>query len=249
MTISSAASRRDVLTALGAGGAALALGSAGAETEPAPPPVFRGEHPVRPLPFDPARLKGLSEKLIRSHWENNYAGSVRALNAVEQRLAAMVRDDGVPAFVYGDLKREELLRTGSVVLHERYFANLGGDGKPAGAALEMIRSDFGDLATWEADFRKTAGALAGGSGWAILGFNLDTGQLHNYWAWDHSHNAAAGVPLLVLDMYEHSYHMDFGAAAARYVDAFLENVSWEEVTRRAEWARKAAALRPGSSPA
>jgi len=248
------ASRRDVLGALGAGGAALVLARESAATprvegEPGRPPAFRGEHPVRPLPFDPSRLKGLSEKLIRSHWENNYAGSVRALNAVEQRLAAMVRDDGVPAFVYGDLKREELLRTGSVVLHERYFANLGGDGKPADAALELIRRDFGDLGTWEADFRKTALALGGGSGWAILGYNLDTGELRNYWAWDHSHNAASGVPLLVLDMYEHSYHMDFGAAAARYVDAFLDNVSWEEVTRRAEWARKAAAVQRGDASA
>jgi Fe-Mn family superoxide dismutase len=73
----------------------------------------------------------------------------------------------------------------------------------------------------------------------VLAFNLHTGETHNYWAWDHMHGAVLGVPLLVLDMYEHAYHMDFGAAVARYIDAFMENVNWEEVNRRAEWSQKA----------
>lgn len=237
--------RRAVLGALTAGGTTLALGrealarSQASAEEAARPPAFRGQHQTKPLPFDPAKLNGLSEKLVRSHWENNYGGSVKALNVVEQRLASMLEDEELPAFVYGDLKREELVRTGSVVLHEHYFANLGGDGKAAGGALELIKRDFGSYETWQAEFKRTAGALAGGSGWVVLALNLHTGQAHNYWAWDHMHNAVLGVPLLVLDMYEHSYQMDFGAAAARYVDAFMANVQWEEVSRRAEWAEKA----------
>jgi Fe-Mn family superoxide dismutase len=202
-------------------------------------PAFRGQHQAKPLPFDPAKLKGLSERLLRSHWENNYSGAVRALNAVEQRLDAMMKDKELPAYVYGDLKREELLRTGSVVLHERYFANLGGDGKPAGAGLDLVKQWWGGYEAWEAEFKRTANALGGGSGWAVLALNLHTGEAHNYWASDHSTQAVAGAPLLVLDMYEHSYHMDFGAAAGRYVDAFMDNVNWEEVGRRAEWAVKA----------
>ena len=101
--------------------------------------AFAGRHEPRPLPFDPAKLRGLSERLVRSHWENNYCGAVKALNAVEQRLAAMLEDPDLPPFVYGDLKREELLRTGSVRLHELYFGNLGGDGRP-GDAIERILS-------------------------------------------------------------------------------------------------------------
>jgi Fe-Mn family superoxide dismutase len=125
------------------------------------------------------------------------------------------------------------------VLHEHYFANLGGDGKASGGALELIKGAFGSYETWEAEWKRTAMALAGGSGWVVLAYNLHTGEAHNYWAWDHMHNAVLGAPLLVLDMYEHAYHMDYGAAAARYVDAFMANVRWDEVSRRAEWAQKA----------
>jgi Fe-Mn family superoxide dismutase len=239
-------SRRNILGtlgALGASGAALALDRellGQAAPEAVPPPAFRGQHRPRPLPFDPAKLPGLSEKLLRSHWENNYAGAVKALNAVEQRLSALLADKDLPPYLYGDLKREELVRTGSVVLHEHYFANLGGNGKASGAILDAIKQAFGSYETWEAEFRRTANALAGGSGWVVLAHNLHTGEVHNYWAWDHMHNAVLGAPLLVLDMYEHAYQMDYGAAAARYIDAFMENVSWDEVGRRAEWARKAA---------
>jgi len=199
---------------------------------PPPPRAFRGAHQPKPLPFDPAKLRGLSEKLIRSHWENNYGGAVKALNAVEQHLGALARNADLPAYLYGDLKREELVRTGSVVLHELYFGNLGGDGRAGGHILDALKDWWGSPESWEAEFRRTANALGGGSGWAVLTFNQHTGELHNYWAWDHMHNAATGRPLLVLDMYEHAYHMDYGAAAAKYVDAFMQNVNWEEVNRR-----------------
>lgn len=232
--------RRTILGSLGAG---LALGSEalaqGAAAGSPPPPAFAGRHEPKPLPFDPAKLRGLSERLLRSHWENNYVGAVKALNAVEQRLEASLADSALPPFVHGNLKREELLRSGSVVLHEHYFANLGGDGQPAGAALELIRNAFGSRDRWELEFRRTAMSLAGGSGWVILGLNLHTGVAHNYWAWDHAHSAALAVPLLVMDLYEHAYHLDFGAGAAAYLDAFLANVDWAEVGRRAEWVAKA----------
>ena len=203
----------------------------------APTPAFRGRHEVMPLPFNPAKLNGLSEKLIRSHHENNYTGSVKALNFVEQHLAEMSKMKDIPAYLYGDLKREELIRTGSVVLHEQYFANLGGNGKADGSAAKLIDKWFGSYGDWEGEFKRTANALSGGSGWAILAFNQHTGELHNYWAYDHAHNAPFSIPLLVLDMYEHSYHMDYGSAAGRYIDAFMQNVNWEEVNRRVESAK------------
>jgi Fe-Mn family superoxide dismutase len=234
------------MEAMIAGGAGLALSSATAEAQTAAVArAFGGQHQPRPLPFDPAKLKGLSEKLIRSHHENNYAGAVRALNAVEGRLAAMLNEKDLPAYIYGDLKREELVRTGSVVLHEIYFANLGGDGRAGGEVLEAIKKSWGSYEQWEAEFKRTGNALGGGSGWVICAYNFHTGELHNYWSWDHMHNAPWSRPLLAMDMYEHSYHLDYGAAAAKYVDAFMLNVNWEEVNRRLIGAQKAAATMQG----
>jgi len=238
-------SRRKAIKSLTAGSAGLALTNftspshLAAANEQTPvtarlPLAFRGQHQPKPLPFDAAKLKGLSEKLIKSHWENNYGGAVKALNAVEQRLASMLEDKDLPAYIYGDLKREELVRTGSVVLHEFYFANLGGNGRAGGLVLEMVKKWFGSYEEWELEFKRTANALGGGSGWVILAYNQHTQEIHNYWSWDHMHNAPMGRPLLVLDMYEHAYHMDYGAAAAKYVDAFMQNVNWEEVNRRWE---------------
>ena len=235
-------SRRDSLKVLSAGVATLSMtaltGNDASAQDTAPAPAFRGQHKPRALSFDPSKLKGLSEKLIRSHWENNYGGAVRALNTLEQRLDVMLKEKDLPPFVYGPIKREELLRTGSLVLHEHYFDNLGGDGKASGAVLEAINKAFGGYEQWAGEFSKTGMSLAGGSGWVMLTYNLHTGELHNYWAYDHMHNVPTGLPLLVLDMYEHAFHMDYGAAAAKYVDAFMQNVKWEEVNRRYVTAHK-----------
>ena len=219
---------------LATGASVLVFNQTGEAQTENPAMAFRGTHQPKPLPFDAAKLRGISEKVIKSHWENNYIGSVKALNAVEQRLAAMLKEKDLPAYMYGDLKREELIRTGSIVLHEQYFANLGGNGKADGTALKLIEKWFGNYEQWENEFKKTANSLSGGSGWTVLAFNEHTRELHNYWQADHAHNAPFSRPLLILDMYEHSYHMDYGAAAAKYVDAFMQNVNWEEINRRVE---------------
>lgn len=195
-------------------------------------PAFQAGDTLRPLPFDPARLNGLSERLLRSHWENNYGGSVKALAQVKARLAQAAGDKDLPPYVYNDLKREHLVRTGSVVLHELYFGNLGGNGQAGADARKVIADAFGGFDAWETEFRRIGAGLGGGSGWVVLGFNQHTRQLENYWMADHAHGPAATAPLLVMDMYEHSYQMDFGAAAAKYIDAFFQNVQWEAVAAR-----------------
>ncbi len=214
--------------------AASAQNPAAAASRPA---AFAGKHTPKPLRFDPAKLTGLSERLITSHWENNYQGSVRGLNTIETRLAAAMADPDFPPVAYAGLKREELHRTGSVVLHEYYFDALGGNGNPGGSIYEALDGWFGSFAAWEAEFRRTAMSLAGGSGWCILSYNRHTKSLHNYWAFDHMHGAATGAPLIALDMYEHSFHMDYGAAAAKYVDAFMANLDWEVVEQRYQAAK------------
>lgn len=223
------------LTAL----ATPAIGQSASVSAGQPSRAFAGIHQPVPLRFAPSALPGLSERLIQSHWENNYQGSVRALNMIEGRLAAAMADPDFPALVYGGLKREEAHRTGSVILHEYYFGALGGNGAPGGSIVEALGQWFGSVDTWQLEFRRTALALAGGSGWCVLSYNRHTQSLHNYWAWDHMHGAITGDPLIALDMYEHAFAMDFGTAAARYVDAFMANLDWEVIDARYRTATRA----------
>jgi len=228
-------SRREAISGvLAASAGVLALNNVTEAQTESLPMAFAGKHVPKPLPFDAAKLTGISEKLITSHHDNNYVGAVKALNLVEQRLVALSKERDLQAYIYGDLKRQELIRTGSIVLHEKYFANLGGNGKADGNAKKLIEQWFGSYETWEAEFKRTGNALSGGSGWTVLAYNQHTKEVHNYWSWDHTTNPPFSVPLLVLDMYEHAYQMDYGAAAAKYVDAFMTNINWEEVNRRVE---------------
>ena len=244
MTNPSDPRRRALLQA--AAVAAVAVGTSRATiAQPSPEistmptlPAFESASALKPLPFDPAKLNGLSERLIRSHWENNYGGSVKALGVVKKQLAQALADKDMPPFIYNAFKREHLLRTGSVVFHEYYFDNLGGSGQAGASERKAIALAFGSFDTWETEFRRIGTGLGGGSGWVMLGFNSHTRQIENYWLADHAHGPAATVPLLVMDMYEHSYQMDFGAAAARYIDAFFKNIQWEVVARRLESAQR-----------
>ena len=229
--------RRESLAAIAGLGAASLVGPSvlaavtaeqgGATRAPHAP---SGQHAIVPLPFDPTKLPGLSEKLLVSHHDNNYSGAVRNLNAVELEIAHVTKD--TPGFVVGGLKERELTFTNSVILHELYFANLGGDGKPAGAVKDAIGAAFGGFPRFEELFRATGLSLAGGSGWTLLDLDFSTGDLRVFWAGNHTQSLAFGAPLLVLDMYEHAYAIDYGAAAAKYVDAFFANVAWSEVDRR-----------------
>ncbi len=181
---------------------------------------------LKSLSCDPAKLSGLSEKLIVSHWENNYGGAVKRLNAIEQKLAEL-NWAAAPVFEINGLKREEMIASGSMILHEVYFDSLGGaGGDPAGALKAGIERDFGSLDAWRAEFSAMGKAQGGGSGWTLLVWSPRRNCLVNAWAADHSHNLAGATPLIALDMYEHSYHMDFGAKAGAYVDAFMQNLSW-----------------------
>ena len=194
--------------------------------------AFGYQHQPVPLPFDARSLKGLSEKLIQSHWENNYGGAVKALNTVRSRLAQALSDANTPPYVYNGLKREQLIRTGSVVLHELYFENLGGDGQASAALRSEVARSFATFDAWESEFRRMGQGLAGGSGWVVLGFNERLKVLENYCLADHSTNPPNTRPILVMDMYEHAYQMDYGAAAAKYIDAFFVNINWDPAAGR-----------------
>lgn len=194
---------------------------------------------VKPLLFKPHRLNGMSDKLLISHYENNYGGALRRLNTIQEKLASLDWPSA-PVFEINGMKREELIAAGSVILHEVYFDALGGEGSdpPAGLGLaEALERDFGSLGAWRTEFTATAKAQAGGSGWTILSWSPRLGRLVNQWAADHAHGLAGSTPILSLDMYEHSYHMDFGTRAAAYVDAVMANLEWTRIAARYRQAR------------
>ncbi len=188
---------------------------------------------MKPLICDPSRLSGLSEKLIVSHYENNYGGAVKRLNAITTQWAEM-DVSSAPVFVLNGLKREELIAANSMILHEIYFDSLGASESISGPLEAALTRDFGSVERWQAEFVAMGKALGGGSGWVLLSWSPRLGKLSNQWASDHAHTLADGAPILALDMYEHSYHIDFGAKAGAYVDAFMENVNWQQVKARFE---------------
>jgi Fe-Mn family superoxide dismutase len=164
---------------------------------------------------------------------------LRRLNAIRARLTTLDWE-GAPVFEINGLKREELIATGSVILHEIYFDSLGGYGDnpptgltepPAELACALGR-DFSSLAAWRTQFVAMAKALAGESGWAILAWSERLGRLVNHWAADHGHALPSSTPILAIDMYEHAYHLDFGARAAAYVDQVMANLNWERIGAR-----------------
>ncbi len=202
-----------------------------------PPPAYRGDHAIVPLPFDPEKLRGISEKMIVSHHENNYAGALKNLNKVEAALGQLSKES--PPFAVVGLKERQLTFSNSVTLHELYFANLGGDGKPSGEIVKALTEAYGTVGRWEEEFRATGMGLAGGSGWVTLDYELDSGALRTHWSGNHTQSRADALPLLVMDMYEHAYQMDYGAAAPKYIDAFFDNLHWQEAERRLARALKA----------
>ena len=191
----------------------------------------------------PWLLNGLSLKLMESHYENNYGGALRRLNAITQQIEALDFSKAPPNVING-LKREELIALNSTLLHELYFASLGGEGKPTRRMAEALAGDFGSVDRWREEFLAMARALGGGSGWVVLVYVPRDGRLINQYASDHSQSIASGVPILAIDMYEHAYHIDFGANAKAYIDAFMRNVDWNAVEGRYEDAKKVAPPRP-----
>lgn len=222
MTDATQPDRRQLLFA----GGALATVATGAmaapktATRPAPLPIA-----PQPLPFDPATLGWLSDRLITSHHANNYTGAVTRLAAIKAQFAAIDMAT-TPGFAINGLKREELLAWNSMILHEIYFAGLGAPTAASAPLAAAIERDFGSMARWTSEFTAMGKALGGGSGWVLLTWSPREQRLANQWAADHTMTLAGATPVLALDMYEHAYALDFGAKAAAYVDGFMKNINW-----------------------
>ena len=185
---------------------------------------------MKSLGCDPARVKGMSERLIVSHYENNYGGAVKRLNLIDEQLAGLDYPTAA-GFLVNGLKREQLIAMNSMILHELFFDGLGDQSEPGTALRAALARDFGSYERWRSEFIAMGKALGGGSGWVLLSWSPRDRKLVNQWASDHCHTLAGGTPMLALDMYEHSYQMDFGAKAAGYVDTFMDVIRWNNVER------------------
>jgi superoxide dismutase, Fe-Mn family len=153
---------------------------------------------------------------------------------LERRLFTPAALDGhpnAPGFVINGLKREELIAMNSMILHELFFDGLEDQSGPGRGLAGALARDFGSFERWRAEFVAMSKALGGGSGWVLLAWSPRDRKLVNQWALDHCHTLAGGTPILALDMYEHSYHIDFGAKAATYVDTFMEAIRWANADR------------------
>jgi Fe-Mn family superoxide dismutase len=185
---------------------------------------------MKPLGCDPQRIKGMSEKLIVSHYENNYGGAVKRLNLVEEQLSGL-DFAAAPGFLINGLKREQLIASNSMILHELFFDGLGEESAPNKELRAAIGRDFGSHERWRAEFLAMGKAQGGGSGWVLLTWSPRDKRLTNQWAMDHTTTLAGATPILALDMYEHSYAMDYGAKAATYVETYMAAIHWSNADR------------------
>jgi superoxide dismutase, Fe-Mn family len=177
-------------------------------------------------------MDGISENQIRQHYQL-YQGYVNKINQIWGELITADRQEAnSPTYsYYRELKFEESYALNGVKLHELYFLNLGGKGTKIGnLTLEQIKRDFTSYDKWLEDFLAAGRSMRG---WVMLAYEPIDGLIHNYGL--DSHNLGmieSAIPLLVLDVYEHAYMIDYGINRKGYLNAFLDNVNWDVVERR-----------------
>lgn len=191
-----------------------------------------------PKPLKYTELDGLSEKQLKEHHDVLYAGYVKKVNEIEEKL----KNVGISTAnaTYSDLrelKMEETFALNGVRLHEGYFDNMANIDTPGVSIAEgkikgLIKRDFGSYEAWEKEF-KAMGLCA--RGWVVLGYDLDEKKLKNILCDSHNQGSVWNmVALMIMDVYEHAYFIDYAAARKTYIEAFFKNIDWEEVNRRIE---------------
>jgi Fe-Mn family superoxide dismutase len=169
-------------------------------------------------------LDGLSLKMLEQHYKL-YEGYVKKTNEIQTKVDSADKSEanGVYSFI-GELKRQETFAVNGMKLHEVYFGHLQGDGKAGGELLAMIEKDWGSLDEWKNEMIATGMSARG---WAILAFDFRDNRLHVYGSDGHNVGAVWGaIPVIVLDVYEHAYFMDYGISRKSYIDSFFKNLDW-----------------------
>jgi Fe-Mn family superoxide dismutase len=182
----------------------------------------------------------MTPRVIESHYEVNYGGALNRLNAITAELEALDPKTARPEVIHR-LKRDQFAALNSTLLHELYFACLGGDGRKVPPLMaDALTHDFGSVDRWRQEFIALATAIDGGAGWVLLTYVPRDARLINHVAADETQAVSGGIPILALDMYEHAYHIDFGANATAYIATFMRNIEWSAVQTRYENAAKVA---------
>jgi superoxide dismutase, Fe-Mn family len=177
-------------------------------------------------------MEGFSKQLLENHF-TLYQGYVTNTNKLADILSQMLKDGKTGTPEYSELKRRFGWEFNGMRLHEYYFDNLGGkDTLAHGSGLiGAIEKQFGSYANWEADFR-AAGSMRG-IGWTLLYLDSANGALYNDWINEHDMGHLAGcTPIVVLDVFEHAFMIDYGLKRADYIAAFMKNINWKEASAR-----------------
>jgi Fe-Mn family superoxide dismutase len=184
---------------------------------------------IKKLPFQ--ELRGISQQTIENHYGKLYQGYVKKWQEIQERLKNV--DKSLANATFSDLrelKLEQGFAADAVLLHEAYFDVLGGDGNPKGEILEKISEDFASFENWLNEFKSLGLASRG---WVILSFDFNDGKLRNYIADVHNQGGIWGTaPILVLDVYEHAYFIDFGSDRKSYIEVFLQNLNWDILNKK-----------------
>lgn len=177
-------------------------------------------------------MEGFSDALLKNHF-TLYQGYVTNTNKVLDALDQMLKDGKTATPEFAELKRRLGWEFNGMRLHEYYFENLGGKGgaDKSGKLAKKLADSFGSYDTWEKDF-KAVGAMRG-IGWAALYQDITTGRLINFWINEHDVGHPSGcAPILIMDVFEHAFMIDYGLKRADYVEAFFKNVNWKVAESR-----------------
>lgn len=174
--------------------------------------------------------EGMSQKAFDEHLNVLYRGYINKYNEIQELLEGVELSGGNATYSQvRELKREEAFAANAIRLHEGYFRSLGGDGQCSGTIATWLAEDFGSVENWLAQWR-ACGMSA--RGWVVLAYDMTDGRLHNYTLDIHSDGIWNAVPLLVLDVYEHAYYLDFAASGRKiYVDSFIAAIDWAHVNK------------------
>jgi Fe-Mn family superoxide dismutase len=177
-------------------------------------------------------MQGFSEALLKNHF-TLYQGYVTNTNKVLEVLDGMIKEGRTGTPEYAELKRRLGWEWNGARLHELYFENLGGDGIPPkdGKLVKLINENFGSFDNWIKDFKSTG--VIRGIGWVVLYQDVLSGRLINFWINEHDVGHPTGCnPILIMDVFEHAFMIDYGLKRADYIETFFKNLNWKEVEKR-----------------